>query len=419
MVSRASALRRQLSGASGWALVLAGLIANQGSILAVQIIVARRVLPVEYARYLATAALLTLLVVAPNLGLDTWLLVEGGSQRARLASAWRGAGRVRVTLLGLWLAVIAVVALWFPPDAYPYFLTLATAIGVAADSVSLLSYSALRRSGRHGWVAVLQSALSVALLLAVLLVPFDQAQVLVFVAARAIISVISALVTVLFVRSVLGAPRGALGTRGLFGSARAYLLSDFASAVYQKADLSLVAFMLGAAAASLYAPALFLVNACFLLPNALYIFVLPRLSDARLHGRPGAFRRIALLQLALQAGSGLALSAAVFLLAPVVVSAALGVSYAESAFLMRVLSPVLLLKSLNFGLAALLSTQRMQAWRALAQVACAIFNVAANLAVMQPVGVVGVALVYALSEGFLFFGYTLSALRLRHPVRQA
>jgi O-antigen/teichoic acid export membrane protein len=78
---------------------------------------------------------------------------------------------------------------------------------------------------------------------------------------------------------------------------------------------------------------------------------------------------------------------------------------------LRLLSPILVLKSLNFGLAALLTAADFQSWRTTAQMVCAIFNVAANLVMIIHLGIVGVALVYMLSEALLLLGYAWVARR--------
>jgi O-antigen/teichoic acid export membrane protein len=73
----------------------------------------------------------------------------------------------------------------------------------------------------------------------------------------------------------------------------------------------------------------------------------------------------------------------------------------------RLLSPLLLVKSINFGLGALLTTAGLQARRTAVQMLVATFNVCANLVAVRTWGIIGVALIYVISETLLCTGYAL------------
>ena len=168
----------------------------------------------------------------------------------------------------------------------------------------------------------------------------------------------------------------------------------------------IVSGFLGSAGASIYGPALNLVNMCFLVPSALYFLVVPSLARAYKISQQ-AFNRLGAIQLLAQLVTGIFLSVAIFALAGPLVRLVYGPGYESSIPVLRLLSPLLLAKSVNFGLGAVLSTAGLQARRTAVQMLIAAFNVCANLVAVRIWGIIGVALVYVVSEMLLCTGYAL------------
>jgi O-antigen/teichoic acid export membrane protein len=392
--------------AASWTIILTGLIAIQGATALVLIIVARQVSPVEYGQYLSTYGLLSLLIVLPNFGLDAWVLATGHATTA----AWRKVVGFRARLLLLWFAGIIVLGRFLPADSFPPDLVLLTAVGLAFDSLALLSYAGLRVQGFHQRVAAMQFVSSIALLAVTLLLPLGVSRITLFALGRTIVSVGAALVAMIAARQLYDRARIAIPVRGVLRAARPFASAELAAAVYLKADLTLVAWFLGPLAAGIYGPALNLTNLTFMVPNALYLLVVPVLAREYRTSRP-AFRHLGTRQFIAQAAVGLVMSVGLFVLAPFMINLVFGPAYRASAVILRILSPIPFLKCLNFGSGALLSTSGCQSQRATMQVLCAGFNVSANLMIIGTYGVGGVALVYTFSELFLFLGYAFTVLR--------
>jgi O-antigen/teichoic acid export membrane protein len=411
--------RRTMLVASNWLLILAGLAAAQGATALSLIIVARRVSPAEYGQYLAIFGLLSLLIVLANFGLESWLLAHSQKFASSAAQLWPGIVRARLCLVAAWLLGMLLLGWVLPSDAFPRAVVYVTALGLAFDSLSLLAYSALRSLERHTQVTLLQIGVSLALFSVTLMLPLRPGQLLLFAIARTGLSGLAAIIVLLAVgsrreRSAL-AP---IGLRELLRSARPFVLAETAVAIYLKADLSIIGLWLGAAGAGLYGPALNLINITFMAPNALYFFVMPRLS--RVRAAPDrTFQRMGLAQLLIQGAVGAALSLLIFALAPLLVQLVFGPAYALSANVLQLLSPIPFLKSLNFGLGAILTAGDRQRQRTTAQMLCALFNVAANLIVVGPIGIGGVAVVYTASEFFLFLSYGFTLKRMRQNWRAA
>lgn len=399
--------RRQWVRSAGvavdWVLVLGGMVAAQGFTALAVILLARRVAPIEYGQYVACYGLTALLVVVPGFGLDSWLLSRGATVDV-LSPLWRSALGARLRMLALWIAGIALVGLLLPSQTFPPSILLLTAVGVGLESVSSLAYSALRNLGQHRAISTAQVFGGVTLVLATAFLPLESGGPTLFALSRMVVAaVVAALAAALAARRM---PTGEtpLATRQLLRAARPFFVGDLAVSVYMRADLTVVALFLGAAYAGIYGPALSLVNMAFLAPSALYSLVLPRLA-ALFASDKGAFHRFGARQLGVQAVTGVILAFSIYLSAPFIIHVVFGPAYASSGEMLRVLSPLLAAKCLSFGLGALLTSSQGQAWRSMIQVVAAVFNLAANLIVIVPLGLVGVAVVYIVSEVLLSAGY--------------
>jgi O-antigen/teichoic acid export membrane protein len=406
MLKRTIVWPRWARALTGWAVVLAGLVLAQGASALALIILARRVLPQEYGQYLASFSLASLLIVLPAFGMDGWLLARGTIHRDQTLRLWWSARRVRLRLLALWVPAMAILALILPPATFPPALLILSAIGLAADSMTFLAYAGLRNMNRHRWVTGFQTVGSLALLVAILTLPLGPGRITLFALARTLVSVVLAVFIGRWMISGVQRPTTVLPARELLHATRSFMLADAAVSIYLRADLVIVSLFLGSTGAGVYGPALNLVNMCFIVPSALYFLVVPRLARAYRHS-PQAFTRVGAIQLGVQLATGVLLAITIFTLAGPIVRLVYGPGYGSSVPILRLLSPLLIAKPINFGLGALLTTSGQQARRTAVQMLVAAFNVCANLVAVRTWGIIGVALVYVVSEALLCLGYAL------------
>ncbi len=404
-------------GLTHWGIVLAGLLIERAATAVALILVARRVDPVHYGQYFSVFSLVNFLVVLPSYGLDSWLLTQAQSDHSKMRTLWSNLVRSRSGLLLAWTMLVILAGFILPENTFPFALLIPTTIGAAFDSLGLLSISALRCMNRHGAISILQSVSSLALLVFTAGLPGNSMTIVHFAILRAILSALTFLATILMIgRGVLIRLPARLPTSGILRAATPFMWAEFFSTVYIKADVSLIAFMIGSEGNSIYGPAVNLLQVAFLVPRALYSFIVPVLSRTFTEKRE-AFRQIGWAQLAAQIGGGAVLSLLTFLFASFLIQATFGAAYAHSAQILTLLSPIPFLRSLNSALAALLTSSGNQGIRTRAQAASAIFNVAANLYVIMPFGIPGVAVVYVLSEILLAVGYFGSLLIVNRPRR--
>lgn len=403
-------------GIASWLVVFGGLLLDRGITAIALILVANHVSPTDYGRYVASYGLATFLVVLPNLGLDSWLLAKGKTTSSEVGDLWKDAARVQLRLLVLWLLVLLVISTFLPADTYPVTIVAPSVLGAAFDAITLLSYSALRCINKHFPVSVFQTLSSLALLLYVVLAPDPLNKVESFAIIRTLVSGILTLVTIhyLFKHFSSHIINPVSGFRLLWKETKHFLIADLASTTYVKADINIVGLFIGAAASGVYGPALNLLQITFLAPRALFYLIVPRLSAVH-KSTWKSFVQLSTTQLLAQILVGSMLSLVLFFFAPRMMNLIFGEAYHSSAMILRLLSPIPLLRSINFGLGAILSASGNQARRSRVQIGAAIFNIVSNLLAVITFGLQGVAVIYILSELYLVVGYINLVARLARP----
>jgi PST family polysaccharide transporter len=302
-----------------------------------------------------------------------------------------------------------LLGILLPSKTFPFAIIGPTILGVAFDSVVFLSYTALRCLDQHSKITLLQFASSLALIGIAWAVPIGNGNIESFAIGRAILSAISLAVTITIIgKHYFGHPIPSKPALDVLQSAHPFMVAELASSVYVKADLMIVSLVLGSVGASIYGPALNLLQATFLIPRALYLLTVPMLSRGHTRDHQSFLRR-SLTLLATQSVVGAGLSLGVYLVTPIAIRSVFGSAYQSSAEILYRLSPIPFLRSLNFALAAMLASGNRQPQRTRIQMLCAVFSVSANLTVVYVFGLKSVPIVYVFSELILCLGYLLIA----------
>jgi O-antigen/teichoic acid export membrane protein len=401
------AYRQLLNTFGHWSLILIGLIStNVFSGLSI-IILARRVTPFEYGQYIAIFSLAVVTSVLPNLGLTGWILSQPEAARRFGRRFWYATAGPRLRALTVWAILLWIIGLFLPEETYPATIMAPVLVGVLFDSILMFGYSFLRVRDHHGIVTIFQTVAGLALLALVLFAPLVPGQLWNFAMARMVISLVTVVLLAVYIHHQAPADPTTDGEEPLRGGLRKtapYLFADAASTIYIKADITIVGIYIGAHGASLYGPASNVLTMTFLISQALFFFVIPQL--ARLHNRDQAnFKRGARKQLLLQVGAGLAVSISLFLLTPLLVPSLFGAEYADSIPLLQLLSIIPALRSITVGLAAVLMAAQRQPERTVVQVVAAIFNVGANLLIIEQHGLQGVVWVFIITEVLIVLGH--------------
>lgn len=403
-------------GATKWGFTLLGLVIERAATAIALILLARQLIPETFGQYIAIYSLATIMVVIPIFGMDTWLLSRGKSRFEEVIQLWNITLKILIVLFLIWFIFMAGLSIVLPHNTYPITVYFIVLVGVAFDGIILLSYSALRSLHKHVTVAIIQSLVAISLLCFVTLFT-GKLGIIQFALIRALISALAAIIIIrlLGIDTLFLKPKN-VSIKKTVKELTPFILADAAGVVYLKADINIIALILGSLASGIYGPALNLLQVCFLLPQAIYFWILPKLSyiyritDLR-------FRDVSKLQFALHILTGAGLSIGLYFLAPSLVQLTFGERYLQSAEILKILSPIAFLKAANYGLATILISSQNQLHRTRLQLFIALFNIIGNLIIIKNYGIIGVAVIYIFSEAILLMGYLVLTVRIlgKHP----
>jgi len=368
----------------------------------------------DYSNYVAAYSLASFTAIFFNLGLDTWLLREGSFQenwklsaqkvlslKASIGLIWAGlliglAPSLRPDLFGFGLLALCVADVWFDSLLITMLAVLNIKRDIKAYSVSILLLRGLK------------------LIVLLVMIAVGSRSVMLIAGLRAAIAGGLAVAVFLMLRLDFRFARRQESLRMLRDS-RAYTYSEFFSVIYMQADINLLTLLQGKVMAGIYSPALSVINALFIIPSSVYTFSIPTLSRTY-HETPQMLPAAARKLLAGITLMGIVLFAGVGLLGDDLVRLLLGAEYETTGQLITMLSPVLLLKCLEFGLASVIVALNKQKERIFPQMIAAVMNVGLNLWLIPLYGVFGAARVYVISEVGLLLGYGIIVIKsLRQP----
>jgi O-antigen/teichoic acid export membrane protein len=345
-----------------------------------------------YGQYAACVAITSMASILFSLGLDLWLLREGGREPQQLPVNAGSVLAIKGAFGLAWIAGLYLLAPLMKQETYPASLLRWSVLLIWLDTLLATTLTAFKAGLRNRVPAVLEaSADALWCGLTVGLIFFGARQPAAYLISRVIVTA-SALVLgwALLYRSFglgfdIAVARGAL--RGAFP----FAASEFLGMVTMRADVVIVGLILGKVATGLYSPAVGLINMAFLAPLAIYLVAVPVLSNLYLN-HPQQARRTAARFLLLSLGLGVILTAGFAAAAPLVVYL-LGASFQGSVDILRILSLVLFFKSGSFALAATILATNQQAKRTMVQAVAAGFNILSNLLVATWIGIEVILLV--------------------------
>ena len=337
-----------------------------------------------YGAFMGVCALASVLSPFAGVGSGNLLIRDVARDRAVFSKRW-GTCLVATLVSGsLLVTASAALSTLLLPRSLPLLLVLT--IGVAellfARLLDLagMAFQAVEQLSMTAWFSF---ALTLARCLAagclLLLVP--HATPLTWAWLYLISTALPACLAVATVHQRLGLPvfrrfgRKAELREGLFFS-----ISLSAQTIYNDIDKTMLARMASLASTGLYAAAYRIVDAAFSPVNAVMYAAYAKFFQHGAHGLRDA-SRFGLRMLARAAAYSLALTATLWLTAPYIPKV-LGSQFAESVAALRLLSPLLLLRSIHVWGADSLTGAGYQGTRTVLQVFVAFGNIALNIALL-------------------------------------
>ena len=386
------------------ATLFSGSIVAQGMTALALLLTARQLSVDGYGQYAACVAISSVASILFSLGLDLWLLREGGQEPGRLATYAGSVLAIKGSFGILWVVGFIVLAPWLKQETYPASLLRWSVILIWLDTLLATTLTAFKAGLRNRVPAVLEaSADAVWCGLTVGMLFFGVRQPEHYIIGRVIVSAGALAVGWIMLQRNFGLHFDITVARGALRGAFPFATSEFLGMVTMRADVVIVGLLLGKIATGYYSPAVGLINMAFLAPLAVYLVAVPVLSNLY-QNNPGQARKTTKRFLVLSLALGLLLTIGIWTAAPLAVYL-LGPAFEGSVIILRILSLVLVFKSGSFVMAASILATNQQAKRTLVQAVAAAFNIGANLLVAAWFGISGVAWVYVLTEVTLLTGY--------------
>ena len=366
--------------------------------------------------YTSAFAIASLTAIAFNLGLDTWLL-RAGALTQDLQKTFGDVLKTKAIAGTIWALLLFGLATTLRPDLYPAALLGVCILDVWFDSIFITSLAVMntqRKIKQYSLFVLLSRGLK--LLGLIILMITETQTIIMFAGWRAFCSLVFAFIAVTFLRPDLG-EFSFSNLSEVFRKSRSFALSGLLATVYMQADVVILSNIRGKTATGIYSPALSLINALFVFPTAVYTYVIPSLSR---WVKENADRFVELAQklIFLVLIMGIAMSLATGVLGKLATGILLGNHYLRSGELIGKLSPILLLKCLEFGFAAIIVAANKQKSRLIPQAVAAILNVGLNLALIPRLGEFGAAAVYLVTEIVLFVSYGIIAFKTLRTIRK-
>ncbi|MGC8799854.1 MAG: oligosaccharide flippase family protein [Chloroflexus sp.] len=360
--------------------------------------------PVLYGQYATIVTQLTLISTFLGLGIDTWLLREGGRDPEQLSMNARRL--IVLKFLGVVLLIIGLTIVWYQVSLS--WLIVVGMLGVIAESYIRTCHVMLHALNRNSFVALLQSLSSVLAVGLILLLMSWSPQVSYVIVGQTLVSGVSLLVAVTALLSHWHGNWKPLHLIKLIQSASFFIISDIFATIYSQLHIFVLAIFTDNLSVGLFRSAVNLITITFLVPTAMFNVILPWLSRSKL----GSKQKVLIIQgmTGISLGYGLVIICIFWWFSGNIVNLIYGNRYSEIIPLLLPMSVIPLFKSLSFVAVAVLLSLEAQKFRVFIQGFVIIFSMIGSLISIPQFGLDGAIWVYVAIEGLLSVLYGLGAL---------
>jgi O-antigen/teichoic acid export membrane protein len=368
------------------------------------ILIARQLGPSQYGQYSSSFLWSNIAAILFNLGLDMWLLREGGKRPEDIGVLSGSILAIKIILGFFWVLLMVSIAPLIRASAFPTTILRLSAVAVWLNSIFLTTLVPFRSLLKNKISSLLDSLTSIAWFLMVLaLLWLDETRIDQYATAFVFYTLLKTGVGLLiFKRSIKPSIKFSI-IRSAIREIPPYAASDFLALAFMRLDLIMVAMILGDTAAGFYAPAAGILHALFIFPSAIHIVIVPILSHLFVSNRDMAWKYSKHTVQAL-GGLGIFLFCITWF-GSQYLTLFLGSIYQTSGELLKWLATVILLHSITYGLASILVATNQQTKRSIVQAIAVSINILSNLVLAPRIGLVGVVVAYMISEIVLLLGY--------------
>lgn len=369
------------------------------------IVIARHLGVLLYGEYVTLMATLALMAGLLGMGMDTWLLREGGRNPTTLL---RNAQQVLILKFGGAFVLLLLLTLASSRATLSWPLLLGV-VGVIFDSFAQTGYAVLRATQRNRHVAVFQTLSALLLLLALWAMYGSSPSVLLLMIVQAACSVLIAAFIAVNVWRIWNTVEGSFDLLAVVKGAWLFVLADILSNIYTQSNVAILGSTVGPAAAGAFRPALNTISATFILPLLVFYVGLPMLSAPDLTRQS---RRSLISVMALgSALYGLLVMFGIWVAGETFIHLVYGRQFDAALPFLMIMSVVPLVKAGSFVCVAVMLAQNSQGLRVLLQSIVVVVSVVGGLTLLPVYGAFGAAWLYVAVEVLLFALYFLGAVR--------
>jgi O-antigen/teichoic acid export membrane protein len=373
------------------------------------ILVARALGPNQLGIYSGLYAILGVSITFVNFGLDLWMLNEAHNYKSiRLLTG-------KIISIKLILGLIwGFLCLLILPLTRPQVFTPLIVLLAIGDVISNIIFNSITTS----WniqreitrinTMLLSSRIGKIFLL-IGLISIDNISPMTIIGSRFVVSFLVLLISIIMMKPILN--NGNIKTLlKIICRSAAFGFSEILAMIYANIDVAILSFF-SISDTGIYSPASGIIHALFIIPNTIHVYLLPKYS--KLLARDQNYSILDLLKriIVIFTLIGLSLSVGLFVGGQYVVTIILGVEYFATGELLSIMSPIMLFKSLSFGLALIIIITGNQRKRLLPQLIVSVFNIVFNILLISQFGFISVAWIYTISELILMIGYFIIVYR--------
>lgn len=401
--NEATLISRKTIGKNLLLLLLSGVFIQLFNAISI-LLIARELGTAEYGLYTASFAFVRVLSVLYNLGIDTYLLRKGQLLSSQLGSLIKSAVITKILVAILWIIVMSLIYLVLDPAKYPPMIYFAAVLSIIFDGIFTTIITLLKSNLDNFITFIFSVTFSVSFFVGtILLVDQNINKAGPYAILRFVIAFLISFILWFVVSNRYKLASDINIVKDIFSKTWYYAISDALAIIYQSIDIVIITYMLGTEMVGIYSPAVLVISAMYVVPQAIMNLAVPLMSR-QINDRNMTKKRIGLILGGFSA-IGVVLWIITYLFGKSLIILTLGDQYAATGDVLTILSPIIFLKSISFALVSLIIGADLQKYRVTCQTIAAVVNIALNLLVVNRFGVTGVAYVFVISEAVLAIGY--------------
>ncbi|MHA2428398.1 MAG: oligosaccharide flippase family protein [Candidatus Hermodarchaeia archaeon] len=362
-------------------------------------------------QYIACFALAKLTSVLFELGMDSFVLKEGGGNPNKIGELISSNLFLKIGFGAIWFVGLYGLSFFLNQSTYPRDLLLVAVLATWLESLNHSFLSGFKTTLSNRITAILSISSSLVLVATtIVLLAMDVDDPLPYALLRLGIVTIFVLISGLWFsrrHKLTLLPKALTQYRR---DSYPFFLSAALATVYTQADITLVAVFLGEAEAGIYGISSKIINFLFIVPLSVFSVMVPVLSNLY-ENKDERLKRTIRRMLNWMLVLGTAMWIFVGLFGKPVLEILLGIEFQGAGEILVILSVIVFTKAWSFATASILVSVGRQRRRVVVQAVVTLINIVLSVSLIKLIGLKGAAFAFVISETILMLGYSVETIR--------